>query len=101
MPNIKLEYTEIERVTKDLNTAVTDICPILGKLDAEVKGLMDNGLFLQHSQQPMKDAFESFTKSLTSAVKNIESFSQQFTNIRNQIETLDKTIAESLLNNKQ
>jgi phage-related protein len=96
MPNVSLDYAEIERVSAQLNSAVQNINPQLQQLKTSVDGLLSSGLVFQQTSPAMQGAYHKFTTSLTAAVQNIESFAKQFTNIRNQIEAMDKQMAKSI-----
>ena len=99
MANVSVDYTEIETVAKQLQNGVTTINPQLQALKNSVDGLLGSGLVLTQTSPAMQVAYEKFTASLTSAVENINSFAQQFTNISNQMQAMDSQMAQSIKGN--
>lgn len=96
MANVSIDYAEIETVAKQLQNGVTQVNPQLQALKSSVDGLLGSGLVLTQTSPAMQVAYEKFTASLTAAVENINSFAQQFTNISNQLQTMDTQMAQSI-----
>ena len=55
----------------------------------------DGGLWLQKSSPTLSGQYTQFNNSVTSAVQNITSFAQQFTNIVAQLKAMDDAITQS------
>jgi uncharacterized protein YukE len=96
MPNVSVDYAEVENVAKQLQSGVNTINPQLQSLKNTVDGLLGSGLVLTQTSPAMQLAYEKFTASLSAAVDNINTFSQQFTNISNQLQTMDTQMAQSV-----
>lgn len=96
MANVAVDYTAIQGMSDKLNAAVADISPQLTSLLSDVNALLQSGggLFLTQSSPAMTTAYEQFNTSLTSAVQNLSSFAEQFTNISEQLQSMDESIAE-------
>ncbi|OKI05292.1 hypothetical protein A6A06_11780 [Streptomyces sp. CB02923] len=91
--NINLDYNEIQRVSGVMNQAVNDINPLLLSTKSSVEGLLDNGMFMQQSSPALKESYNNLTASLQKAVESINSFANQFNQIKNNIEKMDADIA--------
>lgn len=97
MPNITIDYAKVNSVSTSLNAAVTETVPKLTSLQSAVTALLtsDGGLWLQKSSPVLSQQYVDFNTSVTSAVNNITSFAQQFSNIIAQLQAMDDAISAS------
>ncbi|WP_030609285.1 hypothetical protein [Streptomyces sclerotialus] len=96
--NINIDYNEIQRVSGVMKQAVNDINPLLLSTKTSVEGLLDNGLFMQQSSPALKESYSNLTASLQKAVESINSFANQFNQIKNSVEKMDLDIATGTKN---
>lgn len=94
--DIHLDYNEIEQVSTKLKSAVDNIVPSLKTLQSDVSTLLANGLVFRQTSPKMEAAYQKFNTSLIQAVNNINSFADQFRDIRNQMEEMDGKMATSI-----
>ncbi|EDY52833.1 hypothetical protein [Streptomyces clavuligerus] len=94
--DIHLDYNEIEQVSARLNSAADNMVPQLSALRGEVSRLLSNGLVFRQTSPKMEAAYQKFNDSLTAAVKQINSFAQQFKDIRQQMEEMDNKMASGM-----
>ncbi len=97
MANITIDYDRVTAVSTELNAAVADTVPTLTSLQAAVTSLLtsDGGLWLQQSSPVLSQQYQDFNTSVTSAVQNITSFAQQFSNIISQLQAMDSALSQS------
>jgi uncharacterized protein YukE len=96
MPNISLDYAQIEATSGKLDTANETIVPMINQLRTDVNGLLDNGLVFQESSPAMRESYEQFNTSLQKAVDGIKSFAQMFRDIRNSMSQNDSDMAKKI-----
>ncbi|MBR7826956.1 hypothetical protein KDK95_11630 [Actinospica sp. MGRD01-02] len=99
MPDIAIDYNQVQSVSGQLNTAVTStIVPELNTLASAVNGLLQSsgGLYLQATSPTLEQAYTKFNTDLNNAVQGITSFAQQFTQIAGQLHQMDTQMASSI-----
>lgn len=98
--NISLSYSEIERVSNLLDTSVEEtLVPRMDEAKTEVDALLDNALVLTQASPALQAQYEKFTQSLKDATESIKGFAEQFRQISNSVQEMDKDIADKVNSN--
>lgn len=95
--NIKLSYSEIERVSNILDSAVDDtLVPRMNEAKAQVDQLLTTNLVLTKASPALQTQYEKFNTSLTAATESIKGYATQFRQIMQSMKDMDADIADKV-----
>jgi uncharacterized protein YukE len=95
MPQINVDYGQVNAVASRLTTEGAEIKTTLIRLQGQVTELLtgSGGLWLQQSSPVMSAQYTEFNSSLTSAIENIGKFAESFNVIAQNLKDMDSTLA--------
>ncbi|MCL2552861.1 MAG: hypothetical protein FWE15_19110 [Actinomycetia bacterium] len=96
MPNISLDYEQIDTVSGKLDSANENIVPMLNQLLTDVNGLLDNGLVFEQSSPALRESYQKFNTALLQAVQGIKDFASQFRGIKDSMSQNDADMAQKI-----
>ncbi|MER6103806.1 hypothetical protein ABT115_16130 [Streptomyces sp. NPDC001832] len=96
MPNISLDYEQIDTVSGKLDSANENIVPMVNQLLTDVNGLLDDGLVFEQSSPALRESYQKFNTSLLGAVEGIKSFASQFRSIKESMSENDANMAQKI-----
>ncbi|MEC3992827.1 hypothetical protein VSR01_04405 [Actinacidiphila sp. DG2A-62] len=96
MPNISLDYEQIDTVSGKLDAANENIVPMLNQLLTDVNGLLDNGLVFEQSSPALRESYQKFNTALLQAVQGIKDFASQFRGIKDSMSQNDADMAQKI-----
>ncbi len=96
MPNISLDYEQIDTVSGKLDAANENIVPMLNQLLTDVNGLLDNGLVFEQSSPALRESYQKFNTALLQAVQGIKDFASQFRGIKESMSQNDADMAQKI-----
>ncbi|MEU0932926.1 MULTISPECIES: hypothetical protein [unclassified Embleya] len=95
--NIKLSYAEITRVSNLLDNSVEHtLVPRMKEAKAEVDSLLTTNLVLVKASPALQAQYDKFSVALTAATESIKGYAQQFRQIMQSVQDMDKDIADKV-----
>jgi uncharacterized protein YukE len=96
MPNISLDYEQIDAVSSKLDAGNEHIVPMINQLLTDVNGLLDNGLVFEQSSPALRESYTKFNGALLTAVQGIKDFATQFRGIKESMSQNDAEMAQKI-----
>ncbi len=95
MPQIDVDYGQVNAVAARLTTEGGEIRDVLVKLQGDVTELLTSqgGLWMQQSSPVMSAQYVEFNTSLTAAIQNIGTFAENFNKIAQNLQDMDNQLA--------
>ncbi|MFB7058005.1 hypothetical protein [Streptomyces vinaceus] len=98
--NIRLSYSEIDRVSGLLNTSVdVTLVPRMAEAKKEVDSLLAHALVLEKTSPALTQQYEKFNTGLTQATEAIKGFAKQFQAIKDSVQKMDGDMANQVNSN--
>ncbi|RSS78174.1 hypothetical protein EF918_22000 [Streptomyces sp. WAC06614] len=98
--NIRLSYTEIERVSGLLDTAVdVTLLPRMKEAKQQVDDLLAGALVLEKTTPALSQQYEKFNTGLTQAADAVKGFAKQFRAIKAAVQNMDSDMAGKINSN--
>lgn len=96
MPDIDVDYAQVNTVAARLTSESTEITTTLKRLQGQVTELLTSagGLWMKQASPVMEIQYTEFNTSLSSAIENIPKFAQSFQAIAQNLQTMDATLAK-------
>ncbi|MYS84757.1 hypothetical protein [Embleya scabrispora] len=95
--NIKLTYAEITRVSNLLDNSVEHtLVPRMKEAKTEVDNLLTTNLVLTKASPALQAQYDKFSTALTAATESIKGYAQQFRQIMQSVQDMDKDIADKV-----
>ncbi|WP_163549017.1 WXG100 family type VII secretion target [Candidatus Frankia nodulisporulans] len=96
MPDIDVDYAQVNTVAARLTSEGTEITTTLTRLQGQVTELLTSadGLWMKQASPVMNAQYTEFNASLASAIENIPKFAQSFQAIAQNLQTMDATLAK-------
>lgn len=95
MPQIQVDYAQVNTVATRLTTEGGEIKTTLTRLQGQVTELLTSagGLWLQQSSPVMSTQYAEFNSSLTAAIENLGKFAESFNVIAQNLKDMDSSLA--------
>ncbi|MCM3884406.1 WXG100 family type VII secretion target [Frankia sp. R82] len=96
MPDIDVDYAQVNTVAARLTNEGTEITATLTRLQGQVTELLTSagGLWMRQASPVMTAQYTEFNASLTSAIENIPKFAQSFQAIAQNLQVMDSSLAK-------
>ena len=96
MPDISLVSEKVEATVATFITANQDMLFRIATLRNQLNDMFDQGLVLKQSTPALRESYDQFNASLTSAIHGLESFAKQFQGIKDGLLEFDTKVTEQI-----
>ena len=100
MPDIDINYEAITQVSSLLQNAEQNISPQISNLHAQVDSLLSpdstGGLWMSQTSPAIQAQYEQFNTAAVQCCQAISSFSQMFSNLVTNLQSMDGSMAYSI-----
>lgn len=96
MPNISMNYAEIEQAASQLGAGREEITQQLTRLQSQIVGLVSSGFVTDQASGKFNDAYASYTQSANTVVAQLNEIQSYLTGTATAMRDLDSQLAAKI-----
>ena len=96
MPDIHVDYDEINTRCTTMGNKLSDISTELTNLETTVAGLLHDGLVFEKASPALRDAYNTFSSQMKTSAKNIQEYANNFKLIASSLSDSDSKLTTDI-----